>query len=89
MNRVVLLLHPVGCQNVLDAGKLMKQPVLEAKHGSRSDNGGLGENAPDYMLTPRLQIQLEKHQDVTCWARLSFNRTLVAKNSDADLGSAL
>ena len=54
VNRVVFLLHPVGGQDVLDAGKLVKQPVLETKHGSRPDNGRLGEDAPDYLLTTRL-----------------------------------
>lgn len=89
MNRVVLLLHPIGCQDILDAGKLVKQPVLEAKHGSWPDNGGFGEYAPDYLLTTRLQIHLETHNDATRWKRLSCNRTLVAKNSHSELGSAL
>lgn len=50
MHRPVPLLHVVRCEEVRDAGELQQQPVFEAEHRGRPDNGGLGEDIPHHFL---------------------------------------
>ena len=59
MHRPVSLLHVVGCEEVRDAGQLQQQPVLVTEHRSGSDDGGLGEDVPDYLLAPALETELD------------------------------
>lgn len=49
-----LLLHVVGGEEVDNAGKLEEQVILETEHGSRSHDGGLGEDAADNVLSTAL-----------------------------------
>jgi hypothetical protein len=44
----------VGSENVAHLGQLVKQVVLETKHGCRSHDCGLGVDLADDLLTPSL-----------------------------------
>lgn len=44
MNGPEAFLHVVGSEKVGDTGELVKEIVLKTKHGSRPDDGSLGEN---------------------------------------------
>lgn len=55
MNGPGALLHIVGSEDVGEAGKLVKEVVLETEHRGRADNGGLGVDVTDNFLTPGLK----------------------------------
>lgn len=59
MHRPVPLLHVVGCEEVGDAGQLQEKPVLETEHRGGSDDGGLGEDVPNHVLSAALEAKLE------------------------------
>lgn len=85
MHGPVPLLHVVRREEVYDAGELQQQVVLETEDGRRPDNGGLGEDFPRHPLGMALQAELV----VWSSAGAGVRATLVAKNSEAELGSAL
>lgn len=60
MNGVELLLHVVGGEEVSHTGQLEQKIVLEAKDGSGSNDGGLGEEFPGNLLGSAL-IRLSIH----------------------------
>jgi len=85
VHRPVPLLHVVCREQVHHAGELQQQVVLKTKDGRRPDNGGLGEDFPRHPLGAALQIVLV----ASSRARSGVRATLVAKNSEVELGSAL
>jgi len=50
-----LLPHMVGSKEVSDTGQLQQEPVLEAEHRSRPDNGRLREDVAGHLLSDTLQ----------------------------------
>lgn len=56
VDRPVALLHVVGSEKVGDASKLVKEVVLETEHRGRTDDGGLGVDRADDLLTPGLYM---------------------------------
>lgn len=54
MDWPVALLHVVGSEQVGHASELVKEIVLETEHRGRADNGGLGVDIADDLLTPGL-----------------------------------
>jgi hypothetical protein len=79
-----LLLPVVGAQHVAAAGERVQKPVLESVHGSRTNDGCLGEDGTRLNLTLALII-VSTSASCTDLAAL----TLVAKNSEGELGLAL
>lgn len=73
----VSLLLVVGSDHVEGTGKFEKKVVLETEHRSRSNNGGLGEDAAHYLLSTALcsssEIILPSHptlSNVPWWNRI-------------------
>lgn len=77
MNGPVSLLHPVGREEVGDAGQLMEELVLEAKDGCRPDNGGFRVYRSRDFFSPSLySLDGPNHG--------KRMHTFVRKNSDAE-----
>ena len=58
VNRVELLLHVVGSEEVGDTSQLQKEVVLETEDGGRADNGGLREQAASDLFRSALNSSL-------------------------------
>lgn len=56
MNRVELLLHVVGSEEIGDTSQLEQEIVLKTKDGRRSDDGGLREEASSDLLRSTLDF---------------------------------
>lgn len=85
MNGPVALLHVVGSENIAHFGQLVEEVILEAEHGGRPDNGGLGVDFADDLLTPRLYII----RTLASCILAMYVLTLVAKYSEGESRRAL
>jgi len=81
-----LLPHMVGSEEVSDAGQLQQEPVLEAEHRGRPDNGGLWEDMAGHLFSDTLQGAIRTFLPSNIRAGIA---TLVLKNSQVESGFAL
>jgi hypothetical protein len=58
VNRVELLLHVVGSEEIGDTSQLEQKIVLKTKDGRRSNDGGLREEASSNLLGSALDFLL-------------------------------
>ena len=84
MDRPVSLLHVVRGEEVQYVGELEEKIVFEAKHWGRPDDGRLGKDTPGNLFSASLCTLASDHSLLH-----TALDTFVAKNSDAEEGSAL
>lgn len=86
VNWPVSLSLVVGSEKVERAREFEKKVVLETEHRGRSDNGCLGEDTPDSLLSAALHHIVRDQPDSPSDPQ---GPTFVAKNSETCVGSAL
>lgn len=86
MDWPVFLLHVVRCEQVRYTGQFVQQVVLKSEHRSRPHDSGLGENRSGKFLATSL---MSPSATIPCSVLDLRGPTLVRKNSEGELGSAL